>query len=160
MAGIFLMGIEQKMQTNLTWIQDYGFLAKSESGHAILMDAPVASGGNNLGPSPMEMVLLGAAGCMTYDVVHILKKSRCAIEKCQVKVVAEQASEPPKIFTKISFHFILSGQLNAKQVQTAINLSAEKYCSVSIMLGKSAQIDYSFEIQNLPDGLQNSISQK
>lgn len=134
------------MEANIKWIKEYGFLAKSASGHALLMDAPVASGGNNLGPSPMEVVLLGAAGCMSYDIVNILRKSRHDIRECSAQLIAEQASEPPRVFTRIEFKFTLEGKLTREQVQKAIDLSAEKYCSVSIMLGKTADISFSFEI--------------
>lgn len=136
------------MEANLKWIENYGFLAKSGSGHGLLMDTSVQSGGNNLGPSPMEMVLMGAAGCMSYDVISILKKSRLNVVSCEAQLIATQASEPPKVFTKIEFKFTLRGILTAEQVQRAIDLSAEKYCSVSIMLGKTAEIIHSFVIVN------------
>ena len=134
------------MEASIKWIKEYGFLAKSASGHALLMDAPVASGGNNLGPSPMEVVLLGAAGCMSYDIVNIVRKSRHDIRECSAQLIAEQAPEVPRVFTKIEFKFTLEGNLTREQVQKAIDLSAEKYCSVSIMLGKTADISFSFEI--------------
>lgn len=134
------------METNLRWIENYGFLANTSSGHSLLMDTSLQAGGNNLGPSPMEVVLMGAAGCMSYDVISILKKSRLNVVSCDVRLIATQASEPPKVFTKIEFKFTLRGDLTHQQVQKAIDLSAEKYCSVSIMLGKTAEITHSFEI--------------
>ena len=95
----------------------------------------------------MEMLLMGTGGCAAFDVVLILKKSRQEIRGCEVEIEAERASQEPKVFTRIHFHFILAGkELNPKQVERAINLSAEKYCSASIMLGKTAELTHDFEI--------------
>lgn len=111
------------------------------------MDGPEEAGGRNLGPRPMETVLLGMIACSSYDVVAILKKSRQELQDCQVEATAERAEKDPKVFTKIHMHFLLTGKdLNEKQVQRAINLSAEKYCSASIMIGKTAKITHSYEI--------------
>lgn len=135
------------MKVRLKWVEDASFLAQSESGHAVLMDGPVEGGGRNLGPRPMEMLLMGTAGCSAYDVVHILKKSRADIRDCVVNVDAERASEEPKVFTRIHLHFTLTGKaLKPEQVARAVKLSAEKYCSASIMLGKTAQISHDYEI--------------
>ncbi|MDO9189381.1 MAG: OsmC family protein, partial [Sulfurimicrobium sp.] len=107
--------------------------------------------GRNIGPRPMEMLLLGTGGCTAFDVVHILKKSRQQIIDCVAEIDAERAATDPKVFTKIHIHFIVSGKnLKAEQVERAIKLSAEKYCSASIMLGKSADITHDFEIVELP----------
>ena len=123
------------------------FLGETDSGHAVLMDGPPEGGGRNLGPRPMELVLLGAGGCTTYDVIHILKKGRQQVSDCTVTIDADRAAEDPKVFTKIHFHFVVTGtDLKAEQVERAILLSAEKYCSASIMLGKMAVITHDFEI--------------
>jgi putative redox protein len=140
------------MEARIKWVEQVSFLGETESGHAILMDGPPESGGRNLGPRPMELVLLGTGGCTTFDVIHILKKSRQNVTNCVVKIDAERAVEDPKVFTKIHFHFIVTGKdLKSEQVERAIQLSAEKYCSASIMLGKMADITHDFEvIQEIP----------
>jgi putative redox protein len=125
-------------------------MGESESGHAIVMDGAAEGGGRNLGMRPMETVLLGAGGCTAYDVIHILKKSRAAVTDCTVDITADRAGEDPKVFTKIHFHFVVSGKdLKPQQVERAVHLSAEKYCSASIMLGKTAAITHDFEIANV-----------
>lgn len=135
------------MKARIKWVEQVSFLGETESGHAVLMDGPTEGGGRNLGPRPMEMVLIGTGGCTTYDVLHILKKGRQQVTDCVVEIEAERASEDPKIFTKIHFHFVVTGKdLKPEQVERAIKLSAEKYCSASIMLGKVADITHDFEI--------------
>ena len=135
------------MKARIKWVEQVSFLGETESGHAVLMDGPPEGGGRNLGPRPMELVLIGTGGCATYDVIHILKKSRQQVSDCVVEIQAERAAEDPKIFTKIHFHFIVSGKdLKTEQVERAIKLSAEKYCSASIMLGKVADITHDFEV--------------
>lgn len=135
------------MKVNLKWAGNASFQAISESGHTIIMDGPAEGGGQNLGPRPMEMLLMGTAGCSTYDVVHILKKSRQDIRDCTLALHAERAKEDPKVFTHIHMHFVVTGKnLKIEQVTRAIRLSAEKYCSASIMLGKTADITHDFEI--------------
>ena len=124
------------------------FVAESESGHALVMDGAPEGGGRNLGPRPMETLLMGAGGCTAYDVVHILRKSRADITDCVVEIDADRADEDPKVFTRIHFHFIVTGKaLKAPQVERAVHLSAEKYCSASIMLSKSATITHGFEVR-------------
>ncbi len=136
------------MKARIKWVEGASFLGETESGHAVLMDGPPDGGGRNLGPRPMEMVLIGTGGCTAYDVVAILKKQRQQISDCVAEIHAERADTDPKVFTKIHFHFIVSGKdLKSEQVERAINLSAEKYCSASIMLGKTAVITHDFEIQ-------------
>ena len=136
------------MKARIKWVEGASFLGETESGHAVLMDGPPDGGGRNLGPRPMEMLLIGTGGCTAYDVVAILKKQRQQITNCVAEIQAERADSDPKIFTKIHFHFIVSGKdLKSEQVERAINLSAEKYCSASIMLGKTAAITHDFEIQ-------------
>jgi putative redox protein len=135
------------MKVRVKWVEEVSFLAQSESGHSVLMDGPPAGGGRNLGPRPMEMVLMGTAGCSTYDVIHILKKSRADVRDCVVDVDAERAETEPKVFTKIHLHYTVTGKgLKPEQVERAIKLSAEKYCSASIMLAKSVLITHDFEV--------------
>lgn len=135
------------MKARVKWVQDVTFMGESGSGHAVVMDGPPEDGGRNLGVRPMEMLLLGMGGCTAFDVVHILKKARQPISDCVVELSAERADTPPKVFTKIHAHFIVSGKgLTEAQVKRAVELSAEKYCSASIMLGKMAQISHDFEI--------------
>lgn len=123
------------------------FIAESGSGHTVLMDGPPEAGGRNLGPRPMEMLLMGTGGCAAVDVILILKKGRQDITDCVVEMEAERAPQEPKVFTRIHFHFIVTGRnLNSRQVERAITLSAEKYCSASIMLGKTAVLTHDFEI--------------
>ena len=124
------------------------FVAETGSGHAVVMDGAPDVGGRNVGPRPMEMVLLGLGGCTSFDVVHILRKGRQDVRDCIAEVEAERAESDPKVFTRIHVHFIVSGnQLDPKRVEQAIKLSAEKYCSASIMLGKTAEITHDFEIR-------------
>jgi len=137
------------MKARIKWVENVCFMGESESGHAIVMDGAAEGGGRNLGMRPMETVLLGAGGCTAYDVIHILKKSRAAVTDCTVDITADRAGEDPKVFTKIHFHFVVSGKdLKPQQVERAVHLSAEKYCSASIMLGKTAAITHGFEIAN------------
>lgn len=136
------------MKARIKWVEEVSFLGETESGHAVLMDGPPAGGGRNLGPRPMEMLLLGTGGCTAYDVIHILKKSRQPVTDCVVEIDAQRAESDPKVFTAIHFHFVVTGKgLKAEVVERAIKLSAEKYCSASIMLGKAADITHDFEIQ-------------
>ena len=138
------------MKTRIEWKDGMSFLAESGSGHSVLMDGPPEAGGKNLGPRPMEMLLMGTGGCAAFDVVLILQKSRQEISDCAVEIEAERAREEPKVFTRIHFHFVLSGKkLNPQQVERAISLSAEKYCSASIMLGKTAELTHDFEIREI-----------
>ena len=135
------------MKTTIKWTGDASFSAHSESGHTLIMDGPPDHGGKNRGPRPMEMVLMGMGGCTAFDVVHILRKGRQDITGCEAQIDAERASEDPKVFTRIHIHFVIHGRkLNAAQVERAIKLSAEKYCSASIMLGKTATITHDFDI--------------
>ncbi len=136
------------MKARIKWIEGVAFAGESGSGHTITMDGAPEGGGRNLGARPMETVLIGTGGCTAYDVVHILKKGRAPITDCVVDIAAERADEDPKVFTKIHFHFIVTGKgLKREQVDRAIHLSAEKYCSASIMLAKTAAITHDFEIQ-------------
>ena len=137
------------MECTINWMGADGmsFVAETGSGHMINMDGAPGGGGRNLAPRPMETVLAGTGGCTAYDVVMILKKSRQEISGCSVTLKAERASEDPKVFTKVHFHFTVTGKnLNPSTVERAINLSHDKYCSASIMLAKSAELTHSFEI--------------
>jgi putative redox protein len=135
------------MKARIKWIEGVSFAGQSESGHTVVMDGPPDSGGKNLGVRPMEMLLLGMGGCTAFDVVHILRKSRQPITDCVAEIDATRADTDPKIFTRIHVHFIVSGSgLDPKRVEQAIKLSAEKYCSASIMLGKVAEVTHDFEI--------------
>jgi putative redox protein len=136
------------MKARIKWIENVSFVGESESGHALVMDGAPEGGGRNLGPRPMETVLIGTGGCTAYDVVHILKKSRAPVTDCEVEISADRAEEDPKVFTRIHFHFIVTGRaLKPAQVERAVHLSAEKYCSASIMLAKTAQITHDFEVR-------------
>ncbi|MCS6766150.1 MAG: OsmC family protein [Candidatus Protistobacter heckmanni] len=137
------------MECTVSWMGDPGmaFVASTGSGHIVAMDGAPEGGGNNLAPRPMEMVLLGTGGCTAYDVVLILKKSRQDVHGCAVKLEAERASSDPEVFTRINFHFTVTGRnLNRATVERAIHLSHEKYCSASIMLGKTADLTHTLDI--------------
>jgi len=136
------------MKVRIKWIEGVAFIGESESGHALVMDGAPEGGGRNIGPRPMETVLLGTGGCTAYDVIHILRKSRAPITDCVVEIDAERAAEDPKVFTRIHFHFVVTGKgLKPQQVERAVHLSAEKYCSASIMLAKTAAISHDFVIR-------------
>lgn len=135
------------MKSRIKWQGGVSFSGESESGHCVLMDGAPEAGGKNLGPRPMEMILMGVGGCTTFDVVMILRKGHQDISDCVVEIEAERATADPKVFTRIHLHFILTGKnLNPSRVQRAINLSAEKYCSASIMLKNTVEITHDFEI--------------
>lgn len=135
------------MEARVKWLDHKSFVGESGSGHSVVMDGPPEAGGRDLGIRPMEMLLLGVGGCSSFDVVSILEKSRQQITNCEVKITAERADTEPKVFTKIHLHFIVEGQnLNAAKVEKAVSLSAEKYCSASIMLAKTADVTHSYEV--------------
>ncbi|MEK6245790.1 MAG: OsmC family protein [Pseudomonadota bacterium] len=135
------------MECTVRWSGGMTFLAETGSNHLVTMDGAPEGGGRNLAPRPMELVLAGTGGCTAYDVVVILKKSGQEITGCEVKLASERAPSDPKVFTKIHMHFIVRGtNLKRNLVEHAIRLSHEKYCSASIMLGKSAEITKDFEI--------------
>jgi putative redox protein len=132
------------------WIEGVAFMGETESGHAFVMDGAPEGGGRNLGPRPMEAVLVGTGGCTAYDVVSILRKARQDVTDCVVEMDAERAPQDPKVFTRIHLHFVVRGHgIRHEHVERAIQLSAEKYCSASIMLGKTAEITHDFEIVEL-----------
>jgi len=135
------------MNLSVNWVDGMLMVGKSHSGHSITMDGPIDIGGENLGIRPMEMLLLGVAGCTMIDVITTLKKMRQDLSHCETKITAERANEHPKVFTDIHIHFMIHGKkMDSKKVDKAITLSANKYCSASIMLGKTANITHDFEI--------------
>lgn len=135
------------MQAKIRWIDGRMFLGESGSGHTVVMDGPPDHGGRNMGLRPMEMLLIGMGGCTSYDVIDILQKGRHDVTDCITELAAERADAIPAVFTKIHVHFIVSGRnLKTEAVARAINLSAEKYCSASIMLSKTVAISHDFEI--------------
>ena len=136
------------MECRVKWIEGgMSFVAETGSNHALMMDGPPDAGGRNLAPRPMELLLAGTGGCTAFDVVAILKKGRHAVTGCEVSLTAERAETDPKVFTHIHFHFRVTGKgLKPEVVTRAINLSKEKYCSASIMLGETAKITHDFEI--------------
>ena len=139
--------MELALKATIRWLGNVAFSGETDGGHAVVMDGSPDAGGQNLGPRPMETVLLGTGACRAYDVVHILKKSREPITDCVVELTSERALTDPKVFTSIHFHFIVTGDgLNPDKVQRAIKLSAEVYCSASAMLAKTAQVTHDFEI--------------
>ena len=135
------------MKATVKWLDHMSFVGESGSGHSVVMDGPPEDGGRNLGVRPMEMVLLGMGGCTAFDVVLILQRGRQDIVDCHVELEAERATEVPKVFTRIHAHYVIKGRgLDPKRVERAVNMTAEKYCSVSIMLAKAAEITHDFEI--------------
>jgi len=135
------------MKARIKWVEKATFLGESGSGHSVVMDGPPESGGRDIGIRPMEMLLIGMGGCTAFDVVMILQRARQAVTDCVVEVSAERSDEVPRVFTSIHVHFVVSGNdLSDKQVARAVQLSAEKYCSASIMLGKAADITHDYEI--------------
>jgi len=136
------------MKATVDWTGNVSFRATSGTGHSIQLDGPPDHGGENLGPRPMEMLLMGVGGCSSFDVISILKKSRQDVTACHTELEAERADGVPAVFTKIHLHFVVTGHnLKESQVARAVSLSAEKYCSASIMLGRAGvEITHSFEI--------------
>ena len=138
------------MKATIKWTGDVSFSGTADSGHTVIMDGAKEAGGKNLGSRPMELVLIGMGGCTAYDVIHILRKSRQEIAGCIAEIEAQRAETDPKVFTHIHIHFIVSGKiLEPKKLQHAIELSATKYCSASIMLAKTAKITHDFEIREI-----------
>lgn len=136
------------MKAQIKWVDGAMFLGESGSGHTVVMDGPPDAGGRNMGVRPMETVLIGLGGCASYDVVSILKKSRQDIRDVQVSLDAERAETEPKVFTRIHIQFVVTGkQLKEAQVKRAVELSAEKYCSASIMLGRAGvEVTHGYDI--------------
>ena len=142
------------MKATVKWADGAMFVGEAGSGHSVVMDGPEDLGGRNLGPRPMEMLLLGTGGCSIYDVLGMLKKSRQQVVDCRVEIDADRADVVPAVFTRINLHFVVTGVgLKENQVKRAVELSAQKYCSASIMLGAAgAEITHSFEIVEFHPG--------
>ena len=135
------------MKARVKWLENVSFVAQSGTGHSVVMDGAPEDGGQNLGVRPMEMLLMGLGGCTAFDVVLILRRGRQDVTDCVVELEAERAPEPPKVFTRIHVHFIVTGRdLAEKHVKRAVELSAEKYCSASLLLAKTAEITHDYEI--------------
>ena len=135
------------MECTVKWVDGMTFLAETGTGHVLVMDGAPEAGGRNLAPRPMELLLAGAGGCTAFDIVQILKRGRQDARDCQVRLSAERAEADPKVFTRIAFTYTVKGRgLKPDAVERAIHLSAEKYCSASIMLGKTAEITHEWEI--------------
>lgn len=135
------------MKARIKWVEDRTFVGESGSGHKIVLGTAKEPGGQTPGPSPMELMLIGAGGCSAYDVVHILEKGREAIEDCTVELDADRAETDPKVFTRIHMHFVVKGRgLAPAKVERAVNLSIEKYCSASAILAMSAKLTHDFEV--------------
>lgn len=138
------------MEARVRWLDNASFVAETGSGHALVLDGPPDIGGRNIGPRPMEMMLLGVGSCSSVDVIHILKRARQNVVDCDCKVTAQRADTDPKVFTEIHLHFTVSGhELKAKQVERAVKLSAEKYCSASLMLQATVKITHACDIVEL-----------
>lgn len=135
------------MKSRIKWVQDVTFVGESGSGHSVVMDGAPEAGGRNLGFRPMEMLLLGLGGCSAFDVVTILKRGRENVTDCVVEIEAQRATTDPKVFTKIDMRYVVTGRaLDPKKVERAVSLSAEKYCSASAIMGKTAAITHTIEV--------------
>ncbi|MFG6176625.1 OsmC family protein [Halomonas sp. THAF12] len=136
------------MKASVKWTDGRQFVAEAGSGHSVVIDGPPDHGGRNTGPRPMEMLLMGMGACTSFDVLEILEKSRAPVADCVASIEAERADSVPSVFTRIHIHFTVSGHgLKEKQVKRAVELSADKYCSASIMLAKGGvEVTHSFTI--------------
>ena len=139
------------MKATIKWVEGVQFLAESGSGHAVLVEGPESEGGRNIGCRPMELMLLGLGGCTSYDVINILGKARQSVRDCVAEISAQRADDVPHVFTEIHVHFTVTGEnLKDSHVKRAVNLSADKYCSASIMLGRGGvEITHDYEIVNI-----------
>ncbi|MCK5899045.1 MAG: OsmC family protein [Methylococcales bacterium] len=140
------------MEATVKWVDGRMFVGETGSGHAVIMDGSADHGGRNMGIRPMEMILLGVGGCSSFDVIEILQKGRHNVSNCKVEITAERVDAIPSVFSKIHLHFVVIGnELKETVVARAVKLSAEKYCSASIMLSKSVEITHDFEVKNAGD---------
>lgn len=136
------------MKDRLKWIDEFGFMGETASGHALIMDGGLEHGGRNRGARPMELLLHGAAGCMAYDIIAILKNAKEDVRDLWIDIDKTQAESSPKVYTAINFHIVVTGEnVKNESVERAIKLASEKYCSASIMLGKTAKMSYTYEIR-------------
>ena len=137
------------MKDRLKWIDEFGFLAETASGHSLVMDGGIEHGGRNRGARPMELLLHGAAGCMAYDIIAILKNNKKDVRDLWIDIDKTQATSSPKVYTSINFHIVITGNnIDNEAVEKAIKLASEKYCSASIMLDKTAKMSYTYEIRD------------
>ena len=137
------------MKARVKWIENMAFVGETDSGHAVVIDGPESLGGRNLGPRPMELMLLSVGACSSVDVMMILKKARQNVRDCWVEIDGKRADSEPAVFTDIHLHFVVVGEdLKENQVKRAVDLSAEKYFSASIMLGKSATMTHDYEVRS------------
>lgn len=137
------------MKARVKWVEGRTFVGQSESGHSVVLGTAFGPDGQKPGPSPMELMLIGAGGCSAFDVVHILEKGRERVEDCVVELDADRAEQDPKVFTRIHMHFVVKGRgLAVNKVERAVALSIEKYCSASAMLAKTATLTHDFEIMD------------
>jgi putative redox protein len=135
------------MKARARWVEGMAFMGEAGSGHAVMMDGAPEYGGRNIGIRPMEMLLIGLAGCTGFDVVQILRKGRESVTGCEVEVEAERATDDPKVFTKIHLAYKITGRgLSQAKAERAVTLSKEKYCSASIMLGATAEMSYTLDV--------------
>ena len=138
------------MKARVKWVEDLLFVGESGTGHTIVMDGPEELGGHGTGMRPMELLLLGMGGCTSFDMIQMLKKGRQDVRDCVIEIDSERSDEIPKVFTKINVHYKVTGKdLKEAQVKRAVELSTQKYCSASIMLGASAEITHDYEIINV-----------
>ena len=138
------------MKAQVKWLDNMSFVGESDSGHSVVMDGPPDDGGRNMGVRPMEMVLLGMGGCTAFDVIHILKKARQNVVDCRIELDAKRAETVPKVFTDIHLkYFVIGKDLDEKKVARAVTMTADKYCSVSIMLSKAVNITHETIIQEV-----------
>ncbi|PXZ02390.1 OsmC family protein [Gilliamella apicola] len=136
------------MKDRLKWIDDFGFIGETASGHSLVMDGGIEHGGRNRGARPMELLLHGAAGCMAYDIIAILKNKKKDVRDLWIEIDKAQAESSPKVYITINFHIVITGvNVDNEAVENAIKLASEKYCSASIMLGKTAKMSYTYEIR-------------
>jgi putative redox protein len=146
---LFVAG-RQGMKARIKWVEGVRFVAETGSGHALIVDGAAEAGGRNLGPRPMELVLAGTAACTAFDVVWILRKARQPVSDCVVEAEAERAEADPKVFTRIHLKYRVSGKgLNPAQVERAVKLSKEKYCSATLMLARTAEITFEIALDDL-----------
>jgi putative redox protein len=135
------------MKTRIKWVEGVSFVGETGSGHAVVIDGAPENGGRNLGPRPMELVLTGTAACTAFDVVEILRKARQPVADCVVEAEATRAATPPKVFTHVHFRYLVAGRgLDAHQVERAVKLSKDKYCSATLMIARTAEITYEVTI--------------
>ena len=141
------------MKARIKWVEGLSFVAESGSGHALVTDGSPDVGGRDLGPRPMELVLMGMGACSAIDVVLILRKARQKVVDCVCELEAQRAAEPPRVFTNVRMHYVVTGSgLDGRQVERAIRLSKDKYCSATAMIAKTAQVDFDFEIREAGAG--------